>query len=87
MHWPIRNASGELATGAVFTSQGVPFIQGGDEFLRTKQGNTNSYNEGDATQQSLREIWSGPAYRDFRKALKSNVPPEACANCGLRWSL
>jgi hypothetical protein len=35
----------------------------------------------------LREIWTGPAYRDFRKALKSNVPPEACANCGLRWSL
>jgi Iron-sulfur cluster-binding domain len=39
------------------------------------------------TQQSLREIWTGPAYVDFRKALKSNTPPEACASCGLRWSL
>ena len=42
---------------------------------------------GDATQQSLREIWTGPAYGEFRKALKSNTPPQACASCGLRWSL
>jgi hypothetical protein len=35
----------------------------------------------------LREIWTGPAYRAFRHALKSNKPAEACANCGLRWSL
>ena len=28
-------------------SQGVPFIQGGDEFLRTKKYNSNSYNSGD----------------------------------------
>jgi radical SAM protein with 4Fe4S-binding SPASM domain len=45
------------------------------------------YTLGDATQQSLREIWSGEAYRDFRKRLMSDKPPDACANCGLRWSL
>jgi len=45
------------------------------------------YTLGDATQQSLREIWNGPAYRKFRSALLSDVPPHACANCGLRWSL
>src|ERR1700756_4597664 len=45
------------------------------------------YTLGDATQQSLREIWTGPAYSDFRKALKSDKPPGACAGCGLRWSL
>jgi MoaA/NifB/PqqE/SkfB family radical SAM enzyme len=45
------------------------------------------YTLGDATQQSLREIWSGPAYADFRRALKSTTPAEACASCGLRWSL
>jgi MoaA/NifB/PqqE/SkfB family radical SAM enzyme len=45
------------------------------------------YTLGDATQQSLREIWNGPAYRDFRAALLSQRPPSACANCGLRWSL
>jgi radical SAM protein with 4Fe4S-binding SPASM domain len=55
----------------------APFSQRGYE----------NYTLGDATQQTLREIWTGPAYRDFRKALKSNVPPETCANCGLRWSL
>jgi len=46
-----------------------------------------NYTLGDATQQSLREIWNGPAYRQFRAALLSDRPPRACANCGLRWSL
>ena len=45
------------------------------------------YTLGDATQQSLREIWNGPAYQKFRSALLSDAPPHACANCGLRWSL
>ncbi|HEX3938040.1 MAG TPA: radical SAM protein [Xanthobacteraceae bacterium] len=55
----------------------APFSQRGYE----------NYTLGDATQQSLREIWTGPAYGEFRKALKSNAPPQACASCGLRWSL
>lgn len=38
----------ELAQAVVFTSQGVPFMQGGEEMLRTKGGNGNSYNAGDA---------------------------------------
>jgi pullulanase len=31
----------------LFTAQGVPFIQGGEEFARTKFGNDNSYNAPD----------------------------------------
>ena len=46
-----------------------------------------TYTLGDATQQTLREIWNGPAYREFRAALLSDVPPKPCQNCGLRWSL
>jgi hypothetical protein len=42
---------------------------------------------GDATQQTLREIWTGPAYQDFRTSLLSDQPPSPCKNCGLRWSL
>jgi MoaA/NifB/PqqE/SkfB family radical SAM enzyme len=42
---------------------------------------------GDATQQSLREIWNGERYRHFREALLSDKPAPACAGCGLRWSL
>jgi MoaA/NifB/PqqE/SkfB family radical SAM enzyme len=42
---------------------------------------------GDATQESLRQIWNGPRYREFRRALLSANPPPACASCGLRWSL
>ena len=33
------------------------------------------YTLGDATQQSLREIWQGPAYQAFRRALQSDKPP------------
>jgi radical SAM protein with 4Fe4S-binding SPASM domain len=46
-----------------------------------------NYTLGDATQQTLRQIWQGPAYQAFRRALKSDKPPATCVNCGLRWSL
>jgi MoaA/NifB/PqqE/SkfB family radical SAM enzyme len=55
----------------------APFSQRGYE----------NYTLGDATQQTLREIWTGEAYRDFRRSLLSDKPAAACANCGLRWSL
>jgi MoaA/NifB/PqqE/SkfB family radical SAM enzyme len=55
----------------------APFAQRGYEH----------YTLGDATQQSLRDIWNGPAYRSFRSALLSDKPAAACASCGLRWSL
>jgi radical SAM protein with 4Fe4S-binding SPASM domain len=47
----------------------------------------DNYTLGDATQESLREIWNGERYQAFRRALHSDRPLEACANCGLRWSL
>ena len=47
----------------------------------------DSYTLGDATQQTLREIWNSATYQDFRGALLSETPPRPCANCGLRWSL
>ena len=55
----------------------APFSQHGYE----------NYTLGDATQEDLREIWNGPRYQSFREALLSDRPPQACANCGLRWSL
>jgi MoaA/NifB/PqqE/SkfB family radical SAM enzyme len=55
----------------------APFSQRGYE----------NYTLGDATQQTLREIWTGPAYQEFRAALLSERPPSACKNCGMRWSL
>ena len=47
----------------------------------------SSFTLGDATQQTLREIWNGQPYQDFRQALLSDKPPASCAQCGLRWSL
>lgn len=46
-----------------------------------------SFTLGEATQQTLREIWNGEAYQQFRGELLSDQPPAACKNCGLRWSL
>ena len=55
----------------------APFSQRGYE----------NYTLGDATQQSLREIWEGAAYQRFRQDLLSDAPPPSCSNCGMRWSL
>ena len=38
----------KLGAVLVFTSQGIPFMLGGQEILRTKQGDHNSYNKPDA---------------------------------------
>jgi MoaA/NifB/PqqE/SkfB family radical SAM enzyme len=46
-----------------------------------------SFTLGNAAQQSLREIWNGPGYQNFRASLLSDIPPSSCASCGLRWSL
>jgi MoaA/NifB/PqqE/SkfB family radical SAM enzyme len=42
---------------------------------------------GDAKTTPLRQIWNGAEYQSFREALMSGQPPQACAGCGLRWSL
>lgn len=58
-----------LAAVAVFTAQGIPFIQAGQEFARSKQLEDNTYNLGDAvnkirwqdkrTQQDLFDYYRG----------------------------
>jgi radical SAM protein with 4Fe4S-binding SPASM domain len=65
------------ANGRVLPCCIAPFSQRGYE----------NYTLGDATQQTLREIWNGRAYQEFRVALHSDAPPQSCARCGLRWSL
>ncbi len=47
----------------------------------------SAFTLGDATQQTLREIWNGPEYQRFRSGLLTSTPPLCCSNCGLRWSL
>ena len=47
----------------------------------------DNYTLGDATQDTLREIWNSPAYQGFRTALVGDAPPKPCQGCGLRWSL
>jgi MoaA/NifB/PqqE/SkfB family radical SAM enzyme len=47
----------------------------------------DNFTLGDATRQTLNDIWNGPAYQEFRSSLRSGEPPQCCKNCGLRWSL
>ena len=47
----VRKKMDYLAQAIVFTSQGISFMQGGEEFLRTKYGDHNSYNAGDKINQ------------------------------------
>ena len=76
---PAGTAGGTLirAMGWAYSSKVAPFSMRGYD----------SFTLGDATQQSLRDIWNGPRYQQFRGALLSDDPPPACASCGLRWSL
>ena len=43
-----RRQMHKLALAIVLTSQGIPFLHAGTEFLRTKQGVENSYKSGDS---------------------------------------
>ena len=43
-----RKKMHELALSIVLTSQGIPFLHAGSEFLRSKFGEENSYNKGDS---------------------------------------
>jgi pullulanase len=43
----LRIHMSKLAMGIVLTAQGVPFLHAGDEFLRSKNGEKNSYKSND----------------------------------------
>ncbi|MDQ3197595.1 MAG: type I pullulanase [Verrucomicrobiota bacterium] len=47
----LREETMKLGYLALFTAQGVPFIQGGEEFARSKGGNNNSYDAPDSVNQ------------------------------------
>lgn len=80
-HWSLCRRPWTLmyftANGRALPCCIAPFSQHGYEH----------YTLGDATQETLREIWNGPAYKSFRAGLLSDAAPTACENCGLRWSL
>ncbi|WP_083392229.1 type I pullulanase [Bacillus sp. MUM 13] len=61
----VRKKMHELASSIVLTSQGISFIHAGQEFMRTKGGNGNSYNAPDSTNQL---DWQRRA--DFDKEVK-----------------
>ena len=49
-------AENKLAAAYVFLSSGTAFLNGGQEFLRTKRGNENSYNTSNSTSYSTNGI-------------------------------
>jgi MoaA/NifB/PqqE/SkfB family radical SAM enzyme len=38
-------------------------------------------------ERSLKEIWLGEKYQDFRKRHQTTTPPKCCRGCGIWWSL
>lgn len=42
---------------------------------------------GNVFDQPFTEIWEGPAYQEFRRALLSSEPSPCCRGCGVKWSL
>jgi MoaA/NifB/PqqE/SkfB family radical SAM enzyme len=42
---------------------------------------------GNAFREPFADIWNGGRYRRFRTEFESDVPPDPCRGCGLRWSL
>ncbi|MGI4864650.1 MAG: type I pullulanase [Janthinobacterium lividum] len=60
-----------LSNTIVFTSQGVPFLPIGDEFLRTKKGSSNSYNLPDSINQLdwARKTQYRPVFDFYRQLL------------------
>ena len=42
---------------------------------------------GNIFEQTAEEIWNGQRYQQWRRAMRSGEPPEACAGCGAGWSL
>ncbi len=58
------------ALGIVLTSQGIPFLHAGTEFIRTKQGNENSYNAGDSINAINWNLkWENKEVYDYVRAL------------------
>ena len=60
-----------LGTSLVLLAQGVPFIHGGQEFLRTKGGDENSYRSGDAVNRF--DWYRQDVYRDAVEYFKGLV--------------
>lgn len=47
----VRKQMHKLASSIILTSQGIPFLQAGQEFMRTKYGDENSYSSPDSINQ------------------------------------
>ena len=61
----------KLAAAYIFLSQGTPFINGGQEFLRTKQGNENSYASNDNINQI--DLTMATTYKDVFDVYKGLI--------------
>jgi len=42
---------------------------------------------GNVFENSLKDIWSGSKYENFRKQHQTATPPKSCRGCGVQWSL
>ena len=59
-----RKRMDKLAAALVLTSQGIPFLEGGQDMLRSKEGNSNSYNAPDSIN-AIKWEWKKTNYDVF----------------------
>ncbi len=62
-----------LAAAYILLAQGTPFLNGGQEFLRTKRGNENSYNSPDTDNQIDLRFKSAAKYADVYRTYKGLI--------------
>ena len=79
-----------LSEAIIFTGAGTTFMQGGEEILRTKKGDHNSYDSGDSHNQynynqlfAIRGLDTTNYYQNFKKLIefKQNTPELHSNNC------
>ena len=66
-------AQDKLAAAFVLLAQGTPFMNGGQEFMRTKNGNENSYNEEAGDKDNAINLSFKTTYEDVYKVYKGLI--------------
>jgi radical SAM protein with 4Fe4S-binding SPASM domain len=63
--------------------RGMYFSYDGQAMPCCMIGTPDRFNFGNAFKTGARDLWTGPAYEEFRRRLESDDPPEICSSCAV----
>ena len=78
MQAPIERWRDREGHAPCYAAQGTALILGNGDVMACCIPGTRI---GNLHETSLRELWNGPAYREFRTRVNSDDPPDTCRNC------